>query len=200
MGAWARSSSATTPSRRPGAPLSVRPGSVRASARSLVRRGFRASVAEARSRRPAAALHVTFDDAYRASRPACRRWSDCACRPRSSPAPGTPTRAGLLDVPELADEAAAHPEELATMGWDELRSPRSRRRDRLAHRQPPAPAAARRCRARAGAHRLPAEARGRAGRALPLAGLSVRRARRAGPGAAERAGYEAAFSLASTTI
>jgi peptidoglycan/xylan/chitin deacetylase (PgdA/CDA1 family) len=68
------------------------------------------------------ALHVTFDDAYRsidAVLPALRR--------RGVPATvfacsGYADDGRPLDVPELADEVAAQPAELATMGWDELRA------------------------------------------------------------------------------
>jgi peptidoglycan/xylan/chitin deacetylase (PgdA/CDA1 family) len=67
-------------------------------------------------------LHVTFDDAYRSiarALPVLRRLgvpaTVFACSDYAEE--GRP-----LAVPELAVEAAAHPAELATMRWDELRA------------------------------------------------------------------------------
>jgi peptidoglycan/xylan/chitin deacetylase (PgdA/CDA1 family) len=67
-------------------------------------------------------LHVTFDDAYRSvmtAVPALERLgvSSTVFACSSYADDGRP-----LAVPELAAEAAAHPDELATMRWDELRA------------------------------------------------------------------------------
>jgi peptidoglycan/xylan/chitin deacetylase (PgdA/CDA1 family) len=102
--------------------LSVTPQQFEQQLAFLLRVGYRpATAAEAVAGR-GRLLHVTFDDAFRsvaAAIPilerlrvpatvfACPAYADEAGRP--------------LDVRELADEAAAHPAELATMGWDELR-------------------------------------------------------------------------------
>jgi peptidoglycan/xylan/chitin deacetylase (PgdA/CDA1 family) len=88
---------------------------------SLLRRGYRGVTAGEALAGRAKSLHVTFDDAYRnvaegfavlerlrvpATVFACSSYAEN----------GRP-----LDVPELAAEARAHPEEMATMSWDELR-------------------------------------------------------------------------------
>jgi peptidoglycan/xylan/chitin deacetylase (PgdA/CDA1 family) len=103
--------------------LAVRPRSFELQLRSLLRRGYRPVGADGLLAGPRRALHVTFDDAYRTvldAVPTLRRlglpatvfvstaFADGGGRP--------------LDVPELAGEAAADPEELATMTWDELRA------------------------------------------------------------------------------
>jgi peptidoglycan/xylan/chitin deacetylase (PgdA/CDA1 family) len=67
-------------------------------------------------------LHVTFDDAYRSierALPVLRRLGVPATVFACS---GYAEEGRALDVPELAAEAAAHPVELATMRWDELRA------------------------------------------------------------------------------
>jgi len=102
--------------------LSVRPADFERQLRSLVRRGFRGVSAGDLLGAAGRRVHVTFDDAYksvanavpileRIGLPAtvfgCTHYAD-AGRP--------------LDVPELAGEAAAHPAELATMDWGELRA------------------------------------------------------------------------------
>lgn len=88
---------------------------------SLLRRGFRPVGAEAVASAVGSALHVTFDDAYAnvaAALPLLERLgipaSVYAC-------PDYADGGAPLDVPELAAEAAAHPDELRTMTWDELR-------------------------------------------------------------------------------
>lgn len=67
-------------------------------------------------------IHVTFDDAYRAvlaALPAVERAGLHATvfASTSFADDGRP-----LAVPELADDAAAYPEQMATMTWDELRA------------------------------------------------------------------------------
>jgi peptidoglycan/xylan/chitin deacetylase (PgdA/CDA1 family) len=88
---------------------------------SLLRRGYRPTTAGEVLCGRARSLHVTFDDAYENVRNglevlerlripatvfACTEYAET----------GRP-----LDVPELAAEAAAHPQEMATMSWEELR-------------------------------------------------------------------------------
>jgi peptidoglycan/xylan/chitin deacetylase (PgdA/CDA1 family) len=103
-------------------PLAVRPAMFERQVRSILRRGYRpASATEALSGR-GRLVHVTFDDAYRsvmAAMPALDRLgvpaTVFACTNYAND--GRP-----LDIPELAIEAGAHPGELATMSWDQLRS------------------------------------------------------------------------------
>jgi len=89
--------------------------------RSLLARGYEPVGAEQLLRSPANALHVTFDDAFRgilAVLPALEELGAgvtvFACSDFADG--GRP-----LDVPELAAEAAAHPNDLATLTWAELR-------------------------------------------------------------------------------
>lgn len=90
--------------------------------RGLLRRGYvPVDAAEALTGR-ARRLHVTFDDAYRnvaRAVPTLERLGVSAtvfaCTAYAED--GKP-----LDISELAAEAAAHPDELATMTWDQLRA------------------------------------------------------------------------------
>jgi peptidoglycan/xylan/chitin deacetylase (PgdA/CDA1 family) len=102
--------------------LSVAPKTLERQVRFLMRGGRRpASAAEVVAGR-GSLLHVTFDDAYRSVAsvlPALERLrvpvTVFACTAYSDePRP--------LAIPELAADAAAHPDELTTMGWDELRA------------------------------------------------------------------------------
>jgi peptidoglycan/xylan/chitin deacetylase (PgdA/CDA1 family) len=102
--------------------LSVGPAALEGQLRSLRRRGYRGVGAEAALDGARRGLHVTFDDAFRSvtnALPVLERMNvpatvfACAAFAEE----GRP-----LDVSELAAEARAHPEELATMDWDELRS------------------------------------------------------------------------------
>lgn len=101
--------------------LAVPAGLFEAQLTSLLRRGYRPTTAGEVLGGRARSLHVTFDDAYKsvgkglailerlripATIFACAEYA----------ANGRP-----LDVPELAAELAAHPEEMATMSWNELR-------------------------------------------------------------------------------
>jgi peptidoglycan/xylan/chitin deacetylase (PgdA/CDA1 family) len=102
--------------------LSVRPATFEQQLSSLLRRGFRGVGAEPGLDGDRRGVHVTFDDAFRSvanALPVLERLripaTVFACAAHADE--GRP-----LDVPELAAEAAAHPEELATMGWEELRS------------------------------------------------------------------------------
>ena len=102
--------------------LSVPPAAFERQLRSLRRRGFRGVAAETALDGDRRGLHVTFDDAFRSvanALPILERLNVpatvFACAAYADE--GRP-----LDVPELAAEALAHPEELATMDWDGLRS------------------------------------------------------------------------------
>lgn len=101
--------------------LSVGPAAFERQLRTLTLRGFRGVAADA-ALNGSRGLHVTFDDAFRSvtnALPILERLrlpaTVFACAAYADE--GRP-----LDVPELAAEASAHPDELATMSWDELRA------------------------------------------------------------------------------
>jgi peptidoglycan/xylan/chitin deacetylase (PgdA/CDA1 family) len=66
-------------------------------------------------------FHVTFDDAYRDVLDVVPFLERLGVPATMFAATGYASDGRALDVPELAAEAAAHPERLATMGWEELR-------------------------------------------------------------------------------
>jgi peptidoglycan/xylan/chitin deacetylase (PgdA/CDA1 family) len=101
--------------------LSVGPAAFEGQLRSLRRRGFRGVDVETALDGPRRGLHVTFDDAYRSVANAIPILERLHVPATVYACPGYADEGRPLDVPELADEALAHPEELATMGWDELR-------------------------------------------------------------------------------
>jgi len=102
--------------------LSVRPVTFDRQLRSLVRRGCRGVSASDALTAGGGALHVTFDDAYKSvanALPVLERLGLPATVFASAAYADT---GRPLDVPELAAQAAAHPDELATMDWEELRA------------------------------------------------------------------------------
>jgi peptidoglycan/xylan/chitin deacetylase (PgdA/CDA1 family) len=87
----------------------------------ILRRGYRPASASEVVERGGRLLHVTFDDAFRSvSRglPVLERLRLPASVYAST---GFAGEGRPLDVPELAADAAAHPDALATMDWDALR-------------------------------------------------------------------------------
>lgn len=102
-------------------PLAVRRRAFERQLSSVVRRGFRPITAADLAAGARSGLHVTFDDAYRDvldAMPVLERLG----LPTTVFAATSFAREGRpLDVPELAAQAEAHPERLATMNWDELR-------------------------------------------------------------------------------
>jgi peptidoglycan/xylan/chitin deacetylase (PgdA/CDA1 family) len=100
--------------------LSIGPAAFDRQLRALSRRGFRGVTAD-ETLNGTRGVHVTFDDAFRSvtnALPILERLSVPATVFACS---AYADEGGPLAVPELAAEASAHPEELATMGWDELR-------------------------------------------------------------------------------
>lgn len=89
--------------------------------RSLLRRRFRpvgaADAVDGRGR----LLHVTFDDAYTSITGALDVLERLGVPATVFAATAFADEGRPLDIPELADDAAAHPDELRTMSWDELR-------------------------------------------------------------------------------
>jgi peptidoglycan/xylan/chitin deacetylase (PgdA/CDA1 family) len=69
---------------------------------------------------------VTFDDAFRSVVNALPILERLGVPATVFACAGYAEQGRPLDVPELAAEASAHPDELATMSWDELRALRER--------------------------------------------------------------------------
>jgi peptidoglycan/xylan/chitin deacetylase (PgdA/CDA1 family) len=101
--------------------LSVGPGAFERQLRMLRLRGLRGIPADA-ALNGTRGLHVTFDDAFRSVANALPVLERLGVPATVFACAGYADEGRPLDVPELAAEANAHPDELATMGWDELRA------------------------------------------------------------------------------
>jgi peptidoglycan/xylan/chitin deacetylase (PgdA/CDA1 family) len=101
--------------------LAVRPRAFEGQLASLLRRGFRPVGPRAVLDGARRTLHVTFDDAYADIDGALRTLERLGVPATVFASTGFADEGRPLDVPELADEAAARPERLATMTWDRLR-------------------------------------------------------------------------------
>jgi peptidoglycan/xylan/chitin deacetylase (PgdA/CDA1 family) len=101
--------------------LAVRPRAFERQLASLLRRGFRPVAAEAVLAGGRRSLHVTFDDAYADIEGALRTLERLGVPATVFASTGFADEGRPLDVPELADEAAARPERLRTMSWEQLR-------------------------------------------------------------------------------
>jgi peptidoglycan/xylan/chitin deacetylase (PgdA/CDA1 family) len=102
--------------------LALRPAAFERQVQSLLERGFRpvdAGEAVAGSGR---LLHVTFDDAYTSISGALDLLERLGVPATIFAATAFADEGRPLDVPELAADALAHPDELETMDWDELRA------------------------------------------------------------------------------
>jgi peptidoglycan/xylan/chitin deacetylase (PgdA/CDA1 family) len=100
--------------------LGVRPRALELQVRSLLRRGYRpVGASEAVTGRPRL-LHVTFDDAYRNVDAGLQILDRLSVSATVFACPAYADDGRPLDVPEVADAAAAHPEHMATMTWDDL--------------------------------------------------------------------------------
>lgn len=103
-------------------PLAVRPAALERQVRSLLWRGYRpASAAESVCGR-GRLVHVTFDDAYRSVAAAVPLLDQLGVPSTVFACASYADDGRPLAVPELETEAEAHPEELATMNWDQLRA------------------------------------------------------------------------------
>jgi peptidoglycan/xylan/chitin deacetylase (PgdA/CDA1 family) len=101
--------------------LAVTPTALERQLRSLLRRGYRPVAAAEAVGGAGRLLHVTFDDAYANLSCAVPILERLGIRATVFAVSGFTDDGRRFDVPELADELAAHPEALATMSWDELR-------------------------------------------------------------------------------
>ena len=100
--------------------LSIGPAAFDRQLRALARRGFRGVTAE-ETLNGTRGVHVTFDDAFRSVTNALPILERLRVPATVFACSAYADEGATLAVPELAAEASAHPEELATMGWDELR-------------------------------------------------------------------------------
>ena len=88
---------------------------------SLLRRGYRGVTASEALAGRARSLHVTFDDAYKNVAEGLAVLERLHIPATVFACSGYAEDGRPLDVPELAEEAMAHPHEMATMNWEELR-------------------------------------------------------------------------------
>lgn len=102
--------------------LAVGPRTLERQVRSLLRRGYRPASAAAILAGRGKLLHVTFDDAFRSVTRALPAHERLGLRATVFACPAYAEQGRPLDVPELQAEVSAYPDELATMGWDELRA------------------------------------------------------------------------------
>jgi peptidoglycan/xylan/chitin deacetylase (PgdA/CDA1 family) len=101
--------------------LSVSPAAFERQLRSLLWRGFRGVSAGDLLGSEGRVVHVTFDDAYKSVANALPALERLGLPATVFACAGYADTGRTFNVPELAAEAVAHPEELATMDWDELR-------------------------------------------------------------------------------
>jgi peptidoglycan/xylan/chitin deacetylase (PgdA/CDA1 family) len=101
--------------------LSVTPAAFREQVASLARSGVPPVSAEALAAGERRGLHVTFDDAYKDVVHALPLLEDLGLPATIFASTAFADEGRPLAVPELAADAEAHPELLATMTWDELR-------------------------------------------------------------------------------
>jgi peptidoglycan/xylan/chitin deacetylase (PgdA/CDA1 family) len=102
--------------------LATGPAMLERQLRAFLARGYRpGSVAQAIEGR-ARILHVTFDDAFTSIERALPILERLGLGATVFACSGYADGGRPLDVPELADDAARFPGELATMDWDVLRS------------------------------------------------------------------------------
>jgi peptidoglycan/xylan/chitin deacetylase (PgdA/CDA1 family) len=102
-------------------PLAVRRRAFERQLASFRRRGFRPITAKELTDGARSGLHVTFDDAYRDILDAVPVLEGLGLHATVFAATSFARTGRPLDVPELAAQAAAQPERIQTMNWDELR-------------------------------------------------------------------------------
>jgi peptidoglycan/xylan/chitin deacetylase (PgdA/CDA1 family) len=88
----------------------------------LLRRGFRPAAAQELLGNGGRLLHVTFDDAFTSVDRAVSVLERLGVPSTVFACSGFADGGRALDVPELATQVEQHPDELATMDWDALRT------------------------------------------------------------------------------
>jgi peptidoglycan/xylan/chitin deacetylase (PgdA/CDA1 family) len=101
--------------------LAVRPRAFERQLRSVLARGYRPGDASGAVAGVARSVHVTFDDAFRSLARALPSLERLGVPSTVFVCPAYAYGGRPLAVPELAADAAAHPDELATMDWETLR-------------------------------------------------------------------------------
>ncbi len=102
--------------------LAVPPAALEEQLEALLRRGYRAVRAQEVLAGRGRLLHVTFDDAFASVGNALPLLERLAVPATVFACPAFAGDGRPLDLPELADEVASRPHELATMNWDDLRA------------------------------------------------------------------------------
>jgi peptidoglycan/xylan/chitin deacetylase (PgdA/CDA1 family) len=102
--------------------LAVTPAMLELHVRGLLRRGFRPVRAGEVAGAAGRILHVTFDDAFASAATALEALERLRVPVTVFVVTSYAEDGRPLAVPELASEAAARPEQLATMDWDTLRA------------------------------------------------------------------------------
>jgi peptidoglycan/xylan/chitin deacetylase (PgdA/CDA1 family) len=102
--------------------LALRPAAFERQVRSLLDRGFQPVDASEAISGSGRLLHVTFDDAYTSIAGALDLLERLGVPATIFAATAFADGGRPLDVPELAEDAIAHPDELETMDWAELRA------------------------------------------------------------------------------
>jgi peptidoglycan/xylan/chitin deacetylase (PgdA/CDA1 family) len=101
--------------------LAVAPEAVERQLSALVGRGYRGIAAEEVATRRGRLLHVTFDDAYTSIQGALPALERLGVPSTVFVCTGLADQGLPVDVPELAAERRAFPDELVTLDWDGLR-------------------------------------------------------------------------------
>jgi peptidoglycan/xylan/chitin deacetylase (PgdA/CDA1 family) len=102
--------------------LAVTPHALERQLHALLRRGYRPVRAAETLAGRGRLLHVTFDDAYRNVADALPTLERLEVHATVFACTGYAVDGRALDVPEVASAAAADPEHMATMNWDELKA------------------------------------------------------------------------------
>jgi peptidoglycan/xylan/chitin deacetylase (PgdA/CDA1 family) len=102
-------------------PLAVTEAQLHRHLRLLLSLRFRPAPADEILSRRGRLLHVSFDDAYTSVARVLPRLAQLGVPATVFACAGYADTGAPLAVPELVDEVAAHPSELATMTWDALR-------------------------------------------------------------------------------
>jgi peptidoglycan/xylan/chitin deacetylase (PgdA/CDA1 family) len=102
--------------------LAVKPGALESQLRGLLRRGYRPVTAAETLSGSGRVLHVTFDDAYKNVFDAVPILEQTRVQATVFACSGYAVDGRPLDVPETARAATENPRDMATMSWDDLRS------------------------------------------------------------------------------